>query len=554
MATHQNDVIHSHIPFRVQIGVTGHRNLILTEQLTKSVHDALTTQVKKILNWNEKKYTPLIFSFMSPLAEGADRLVAKQAISLLNATLEVVLPMSKEEYLLDFTSPESLDDFEKLLRQAADAKELIKKPMALAYPGKDPHEQKILAYEKTGHYVVDNSDILIAIWDGKPAESAAGTGDIVGYARKKNKPLIIISSVEPYTIIVELGSSDIKHRLSKIEMFNGYHIGLADENLYIKNLNSHSFPLPQTERLHEKNKEFVLAQLMPWYVRANTIAKTSQKRYQFVGLFVYLLSPIAVALVALGILVNNLAWLFFSLEFLILFAVYFFITMADRAKIHKKWIECRYLAEHIRCAIFFAACGFKPAHVKNHMYFRTPHQADNWAAEVFNEIIMDLPDVPVYKDSETSVCVDYIKNFWIEDQLNYHKKKIDLSGSKGGRLEQAGKIVFFGALIAAFIHVLLIFTGIEGSVAIASAITIFVAISMPALGASLGAIRIHREYSRLEKQSQRMVHLLEALNNEIHEIESREEFMKFLVKTQEIMLRDVQGWLTLMELSKIESV
>ena len=37
--------------------------------------------------------------------------------------------------------------------------------------------------------MVDNSDYIIAVWDGKPS----GTGNTVNYAQQKNKKILIIN-------------------------------------------------------------------------------------------------------------------------------------------------------------------------------------------------------------------------------------------------------------------------------------------------------------------------------------------------------------------------
>ena len=38
-------------------------------------------------------------------------------------------------------------------------------------------------------FVLEHSDVLIAIWDGKPAQGPAGTGQIVAEARQRTIPL-----------------------------------------------------------------------------------------------------------------------------------------------------------------------------------------------------------------------------------------------------------------------------------------------------------------------------------------------------------------------------
>ncbi|NJM06281.1 hypothetical protein HC891_08910 [Candidatus Gracilibacteria bacterium] len=52
------------------------------------------------------------------------------------------------------------------------------------------------AYMALGHWLVDTSDLLIAVWNGQPAAALGGTGDVVVYARQRERPVIHIHTVE----------------------------------------------------------------------------------------------------------------------------------------------------------------------------------------------------------------------------------------------------------------------------------------------------------------------------------------------------------------------
>lgn len=45
---------------------------------------------------------------------------------------------------------------------------------------------------KRNHYMIDQANYVIAVWDGKPS----GTGKTVQYAQKQNKPIVIINPKE----------------------------------------------------------------------------------------------------------------------------------------------------------------------------------------------------------------------------------------------------------------------------------------------------------------------------------------------------------------------
>jgi hypothetical protein len=50
-----------------------------------------------------------------------------------------------------------------------------------------------MSYLAAGKRVVDMSDVMVAIWNGKPAEGLGGTADIVQYALAQKKPVIHIN-------------------------------------------------------------------------------------------------------------------------------------------------------------------------------------------------------------------------------------------------------------------------------------------------------------------------------------------------------------------------
>lgn len=98
------------------------------------------------------KDVPYTYNIISPLAEGADRLVIKEVMgwrvleNVNKPSLEVVLPFPKEDYIKDFETAASKEEFEAFLARAMSICTLEKATSREA------------AYENAGHYVVDNCD------------------------------------------------------------------------------------------------------------------------------------------------------------------------------------------------------------------------------------------------------------------------------------------------------------------------------------------------------------------------------------------------------------
>ncbi|MGW0631007.1 hypothetical protein [Streptomyces sp. NPDC002758] len=111
------------------------------------------------------------------LAEGADQIFAF-AVLAAGGQLHVVLP--SEDYENSFDNDQARTAYEALLRLASSTTQL-----EFASPGED-------AYLAAGQEVADSSDILLAVWDGKPAAGKGGTADVVSYAQHRGTDVRVI--------------------------------------------------------------------------------------------------------------------------------------------------------------------------------------------------------------------------------------------------------------------------------------------------------------------------------------------------------------------------
>src|SRR5207248_9668554 len=103
------------IPYRLRVGVIGHRRLPDDPLLVEQVDRALG-RVRQLVPSSPD--TPIRLAVVSPLAEGADRLVARMVLGDPETLLEVPLPLPLHDYQTDFTSEESKCEFQSLLARA----------------------------------------------------------------------------------------------------------------------------------------------------------------------------------------------------------------------------------------------------------------------------------------------------------------------------------------------------------------------------------------------------------------------------------------------------
>lgn len=158
----------------VRIGVSGHRQLANPLAVSKRADEAL----RKI----KATFGNDVLTLISPLAEGADQVVAWRALTEYQVELVVPLPFDLPDYMDDFKSVSSQAEFITLLEQAEEVIEL---------PNQDNREASYLA---AGMYVLDHSDVLIAVWDGSPAQGRGGTAEIVAEARRREMPIAWIQT------------------------------------------------------------------------------------------------------------------------------------------------------------------------------------------------------------------------------------------------------------------------------------------------------------------------------------------------------------------------
>jgi hypothetical protein len=149
----------------MRVGATGHQNLP-RESIPRITHD-LREQLA---------HEPELVG-VSSLAAGADQLFASIVLSL-GGQLEIVIPA--EGYERTFDEPSMLHQYRLFLRRATTVHQL-------AF-----HEPSEVAFLEAGKEVVNRSDRLIAIWDGKPAQGLGGTADIVAYAKRRGVPTTVI--------------------------------------------------------------------------------------------------------------------------------------------------------------------------------------------------------------------------------------------------------------------------------------------------------------------------------------------------------------------------
>ena len=154
----------------MRLGVTGHQRLADDTAWTW-VRDEITRLVDAMPR-------PLVG--LSSLAIGADQVFAGIILEH-GGSLEAIVPFA------DYRGRFSADHrarYDALLARAARVE-------ILRALGTDQE-----AYRDAGMWIVDSSDAMVAVWDGRPPVDVGGTADIVEYAQSVARPLTILNPLD----------------------------------------------------------------------------------------------------------------------------------------------------------------------------------------------------------------------------------------------------------------------------------------------------------------------------------------------------------------------
>lgn len=544
------------VPFRIRVGVTGHRALSDTARLTAAVEEILSTRYREAftpvarISIEKAKATPVAFSVVSPLAEGADRLVA-HAVLKMGGQLEALLPLPRDEYEKDFSTLESRQDFAELLTQAH---RLAVTDCGVAIDETDYRRQ---AYRCVGETTVDRADILIAIWDGKEPQSASGTGAIVALALEKKKPVFILSTVNPGAVELKNGGTLPAAFIAELNTFNAYRISAGKLAAYSANQYADLFQSPASTPLPETLKQLVRERLIPAYCRASCIAKENQSRYFSTGTRAYLFSSLSVAFMAGAIVFARQPLLSlpgYMIELALLISLYFMIHRAASDHVHLRWLEHRILSERLRVAFYFVASGEPPP---TNITSKSIHsRSQSWIEQAYSEIIYHLPEIARPTAPSLLVYGAFLHHGWLGTQHDYHKEKA-LRADKKNRLLKKWGITCFGLAIAvSIIHHLFAFCSVAGYHVHGMALLVeellsIVAVALPAAGAAVNGYRSFLEQSRISSRSARMTYHLERLMNRPLP-EDPAGLRHYLAHIEELMIMESHDWLALMEHAELE--
>jgi nucleoside 2-deoxyribosyltransferase len=519
------------IPARLIVGVTGHRRLVGMSSPAERIHDVLD-EIRRLVP--PMKKTPVVFTALSPLAEGADRLVVEEILKMPDSLLEVVLPFDENDYVQDFSDAESQKEFFELLGQARSIHRL------------SSSLNRNQAYAQAGRYVVDHSDVLIALWDGAPPEGEGGTATIVEYARAKQCPLYWIRTEGDFPVTHERGRGLNLRLFLSLDAYNSERVDLRKAvQRYEDQCSTLQRQAEQAGFAGERVRQ-VCERVLEHYYQADLLSLRYQHMYHRAGSTVYALAIAAAGVAALQAVFLPRWFRLALIEVLFIVFILAVVWLGHRREWQTKWIDYRFLAERFRSALFMAICGVGVATLRPPRYLSLSYSDQDWMVSAFLSVWSQIPRRPMPDSAEFNGLKRFIAKAWIEDQISYHEATSERHGRRHMKLTRAGNVLFGLTFAAAVLHVL------QAGPELLQRSWLFFAIVCPAVASALGAVRTHREFQRNARRSAEMARHLKELKARMEGAENLADFLPLVNEAEEIMLHENADWRVVFRFHELE--
>lgn len=549
----------------VRLGVTGHRR----DDLVGAVEDELRAAVSAVLEEVSSAAAAIhveagalydcklpLLRVISPLAEGADTLVAEEALRL-GYELQAVLPFPREACIEDFADQDSVALFDSLLEQSAALLEL---------DGPTGEELRVEAYYAVGQEVLRQSDVLVVIWDGRSAKGIGGTGQIVGEAADLELPTLWINSTPPHQIYLREADGEGKIVLSDLHLLS---VRLRSSLLlpaerdpdHQANAGAGTSELRRAQRyLREKRPRWTLSiffdlfhHLWAWnwkplqirlpdlrqsgarswppgwrtlaalrpeianrleqdYLQhfhwADALAMFYAGRYRSAFVLVYLLGALAVLVAFLGVHSGYHPW--FVVEVALILSILGITYLGRRQCWHERWLDYRLLAENLRQIQVLDLVGRVPSSFKVPAKMEVGDPRRSWFNWYFRSLVRQAGMVSTRLDHPYLARYRQVLDESIQTQMVYHDTNCRTHHAVHRRAHLVVQGLFYLAFVVALVHV-----GPVEMVGLPRVFLDVLVVALPGFGGALGAILLHGEFDRVAARSRALRPRLEQLKADL---------------------------------------
>lgn len=456
MSSLAHNVSDSSLP--LVIGVTGHRDL-RAEDVAK-----LERLVRRIIEEFKSDLPNTPLTLLSALADGADRLVARVALDL-GVRLIVPLPMRREIYETDFSTPGSKAEFAELLARAGYWFELPLLEGATEAEIKEHGAARDRQYEQVGAYIVRQSHLLVALWDGRYRNLVGGTSRVVKFQLEgvpepyapRSSPIDTPESGPVYHIVTpRAGNPETADEpLALRKLFPRGYVGEVDRFDRIcaridtfnqdvtaqtallqrkaKKSEDYLFPEPETKELPPS-----LRSLRKRFAVADTLAIYFQRLTQrTLGTLFILVMLVAISFELYAHLFPEWHWLL-AVYLLLLAGAYLWINRrAKRHDYQNKYQDYRALAEGMRVQFFWEVAGLRLSAADH--YLRKQRSELDWICSAIRAWTIpneaETRALLATENREPLNALKLVLQHWLTDQADYFVRVAERDHKKLERSE-----------------------------------------------------------------------------------------------------------------------
>ena len=508
------------IPYRLRVGVTGHRALPDDPAFIARVRFALQ-RVRHMAP--SSPATPLCMALVSPLAEGADRLMARMALDDQDAVLVVPLPLPVDDYMADFAAEDSKREFQGLL---ARAQEVVRLPRA---------ETREEAYQNVADHLVERCDILIALWDGQPARGPGGTAEVVAMARARLLPLLWIDTRAPFALHEERGDGIARDSFHHLDLFNRGRFDAVRLNDDITRRMTALGAASARAGLDPAVTRPFAAWNLPYLARADLLALRHQAVFLRVSAAVFVLAAVSASIAAAQQLFfprwPGVGWL----EVILPLAAVFILLTNRRWRLHERWSAYRLLAEWLRARLFLAMVGVTEDGERGH----PDSPSEGWLVRAFEEVWARRPRVEPTPD-HVGPLREALLAAWIQDQIDYQHATNRRFAQRQRRATYAVVALFVATLLVAALH-LLAESGFA-SIHVPPTGWTFLSTALPAAAGAVSGLAARREYERHAQRYGRMARDLEKVKRHLERAHDLAHLRVAARRAEALMLAENDDW------------
>lgn len=579
--------------FALTLAITGHRRIPadqadrvrrqLDEVLTsaRAGAEAVSAQGRR---WGFFPRPPLL-RLASCLSEGSDRMAAFQALAA-GCKLQAILPFPVRSPVhgLDLPPAEqaaSRRELAALCRTAESVLELV--------PASPPGWQELCAdfspvgqdslsesfrqraYLEAGCVMLEHSDILIAVWNGKPQPAEGSTYDMLCRALRRGMPVCLIDSSRDCPVRIVQSPDQLLCPAGQdappLDEVVVRRWGLKNGNTAEQLRQTDSVlgsltgrPVPRLARLWNSFQKFVtrsgVSRLDPGPYREETRPDfllfdnaanhcAAMHRSSFLGLA--LMSILAVLSAALASVwpggeTHHLALSVLGVaEAFLLAGAIGNVLQARRRGWQKQLTLFRLAAEVLRLNSFAASLGIPCICGFSEQSLYGDEQGEAWLPYVLRNSLRErgFSSVDMSDAAQISALREDIAAYLIHSQYCYHRRNSVGCRIMAETIEKISGLVFFISLLVVGIR---FFCNVFLDTAILDPALSFLGTIGPVLATSSQAVA---QYAELKRLSIRSAHLAKELNcylKQIREATSGSELRTITASVLELMNKDVYDW------------